>query len=91
MARELTIQIRLTHKEHSTIAAQAGREGLGVGTYLRTLALRAALQESRSGRGRAFRAMRGSQQRSKARGLDKLSIEEIDAEIKAARSSRRRS
>ena len=57
MARELTIQIRLTKEEHETIAAQAGREGLGVGTYLRALALRSALESSGTPRGRAFAAL----------------------------------
>lgn len=91
MPRERTIQIRLSEEEHSTIAAQAGREGLGVGTYLRSLALRESLQADRSGRGRAFRALRRSQDRSKARGLDKLPAKAIRAEIAAARSRRRRS
>src|ERR1051325_5020897 len=31
MARELTIQIRLSEEEHATIASQAKREGIGVG------------------------------------------------------------
>lgn len=91
MPRDLTIQIRLTQEEHSTIAAQAGREGLGVGTYLRSLALRESLQADRTGRGRAYRAMRRIQDRSKARGLDKLSAKKIQAEIKATRARRRRS
>jgi ABC-type branched-subunit amino acid transport system permease subunit len=90
MARELTIQIRLTKEEHSTIATQAGRLGLGVGTYLRTLALRTALEESPTPRGQAFRALRRSQERAKALGLDRMSMDEIDAEIKATRASRRR-
>jgi hypothetical protein len=91
MARELTIQIRLTKEEHSAIATQAGREGLGVGTYLRSLALRESLQADRSGRGRAYRALRRSQDRSKTQGLVKLSAKTIRAEIAAARSRRRRS
>jgi hypothetical protein len=91
MARDLTVQIRMTHEEHSVIAALAGREGLGVGTYLRALALRAALQEAPSPGGHAFRAMRASQARAKAVGLDQLSADAIDAEIKAARTGRRRS
>jgi len=91
MARERTIQIRLTQEEHSTIASQAEREGLGVGTYLRSLALRESLRTDRSGRGRAYRALRRIQDRSKARGLDKLSAKKIQAEIKATRSRRRRS
>lgn len=90
MARDLTIQIRLTKEEHDTIAAQAGREGLGVGTYLRALALRNALESSGSPRGRAFAALRRAQERAKSRGLDKLSPKDIDAEIKAARAARGR-
>jgi len=91
MARELTIQIRLSKEEHSAIASLAGRLGLGVGTYLRSLALRAAFEQLPTPRGRAFRALRSSQQRAKALGLDKMSMDEIDGEIKAARASRRRS
>jgi mobilization protein NikA len=90
MARDLTIQIRLTKEEHDTIAAQAGREGLGVGTYLRTLALRNAFESSGTPRGRAFAALRRAQERSKTRGLDRLSAKDIDAEIKAARATRGR-
>lgn len=90
MARALTIQIRLTEEEHATIASQAKREGLGVGTYLRALALRTAIEASPSLRGRALGALRGIQEHSKARGLDKLSAKEIEAEIKAARAARRR-
>jgi hypothetical protein len=90
MARQLTIQIRLTQKEHATIASQAKREGLGVGTYLRSLALRTAFEASPSARGRAFRALRSIQEHSKARGLDKMSMKKVDAEIKAARATRRR-
>ncbi len=89
MARDLTIQIRLTEQEHATIAAQAEKEGLGVGTYLRALALRTALGGSPSARGRGFAALRRSQERAKARGLDRLSPKEIDSEIKAARTARR--
>jgi hypothetical protein len=91
MARELTVQIRMTQEEHSAIAALARREGLGVGTYLRALALRAGLQEAETPAGKAFRAVRESQARAKAHGLDEISAEDIDAEIKAARSGRRRS
>lgn len=91
MPRERTIQIRLTKEEHSAIAAQAGREGLGVGTYLRSLALRESLQADRSGRGRAFRALRRSQEHSKIQGLDRLPEKVIRTEIAAARSRRRRS
>jgi len=91
MARERTIQIRLTHEEHSVIAAQAEREGLGVGTYLRSLALRESLQADRSGRGRAYGALRRIQDRSKAMGLDKLPVKRIRAEIAAVRSRRRHS
>ena len=90
MARELTIQIRLTEEEHATIASQAKREGLGIGTYLRALALRTAFEASPSPRGRAFRALREIQEHAKARGLDKLSAKEIEAEIKAARAAARR-
>jgi len=90
MARDLTIQIRLTKEEHDTIAAQAEREGLGVGTYLRTLALRNALESSGTPRGRAFVALRRAQERSKTRGLDRLSAKDIDAEIKTARAARGR-
>ena len=90
MARELTIQIRLTDEEHATIASQAKREGLGVGTYLRALALRTAYEASPSPRGRAFRTLRQIQDHSKALGLDKLSANEIKAEIKGARAARRR-
>ncbi len=90
MARDLTIQIRLTKEEHDTIAAQAGREGLGVGTYLRALALRSALESSDTPRGRALAALRRVQDRAKARGLDRLSAKEIGAEIKAARARRGR-
>jgi hypothetical protein len=90
MARELTIQIRLTEEEHDTIASMAKREGLGVGTYLRALALRTAFEASPSPRGQAFRALREIQEHSRAHSLDKLSDEEIEAEIKAARASRRR-
>ena len=89
MARELTIQIRLTEEEHATIAAQAAREGLGVGTYLRALALRTALGASPSARGRAVAALRRSQERAQARGLDKLPAKEIGTEIKAVRATRR--
>jgi ABC-type branched-subunit amino acid transport system permease subunit len=89
VARDLTIQIRLTKEEHQTIAAQAAREGLGVGTYLRALALRTAFEASPSPRGRAFRAVREIQEHAKARGLDKLSLDEINAVIKAARAARR--
>jgi hypothetical protein len=56
-----------------------------VGTYLRALALRRALEESPSRRGAAYRAVRQIHEHSKERGLDKLSEKEIDAEIKAAR------
>jgi len=90
MARDLTIQIRLTREEHDTIAAQAGREGLGVGTYLRALALRSAFESADTPRGRAFAALRRAQERAKSRGLDRLSAKEIDAEIKAARATRGR-
>lgn len=68
-----TIQIRLTKEEHDTIAAQAGREGLGVGTYLRALALRNALESSGSPPGRALAALRRVQERAKSRGLDRFS------------------
>ncbi len=91
MARELTVQIRMTQEEHSAIAALASREGLGVGTYLRALALRAALQEAQSPAGHAFRAMRASQAHAKAKDLDKLSAADIEVEIEGARSGRRRS
>ena len=91
MARELTIQIRLTKEEHDTISAQAGREGLGVGTYLRALALRKASEASGTQRGEAFAALWRSQERAKARGLDGLSAKDVDAEIKAARATRSRS
>ena len=57
MARDLTIQIRLTKEEHATIAAQAEREGLGVGTYLRALALRSAFESSATPRGRAMKTI----------------------------------
>src|SRR6266436_6039011 len=67
MARELTIQIRLTKQEHATIAAQAEKEGLGVGTYLRALALRTVLAALPSSRGRAFTALRRTQERAKVR------------------------
>ena len=90
MARDVTIQIRLTKEEHDTIAAQAGREGLGVGTYLRALALRNAIESSRTPRGQAFAALRRAQERAKARGFDRLSAKDIDAEIKAARATRAR-
>lgn len=89
MARELTIQIRLSKEEHDTIAAQAAREGLGVGTYLRAVALRTALGSLPSARSRAFRAVRDLQEDAKARGLDKLSLDDINAAIKAARKSKR--
>ncbi len=89
MARELTIQIRLTKQEHATIAAQAEKEGLGVGTYLRALALRTALAALPSSRGRAFTALRRTQERAKVRGLDRLSSKEIESEIKSARTARR--
>jgi len=89
MARDITIQIRLTEEEHATIAALAEREGLGVGTYLRALGLRTALEASPSPRGRAFAALRRSHERAKARGLEKLSANEIGTEIKAARAGRR--
>jgi len=89
MARDLTIQIRLTEQEHATIAAQAEKEGLGVGTYLRALALRTALATSQSSRGRAFAALRRSQERAKARGVDRLSSKDIESEIKSARTARR--
>ncbi len=89
MARDLTIQIRLTEQEHATIAAQAEKEGLGVGTYLRALALRTALGATPSSRGRAFAALRRTQERAKARGLDRLSSKEIESEIKSARTARR--
>src|SRR6267142_5021897 len=56
MARELTIQIRLSKEEHELIAAQAAKEGLGVGTFLRALALRKAWESSPTPRGDAFRA-----------------------------------
>ncbi|MFL5311901.1 MAG: plasmid mobilization protein [Myxococcales bacterium] len=88
--RDLTIQIRLTKEEHDTIAAQAGREGLGIGTYLRVLALRNAFEASGSASGRAFAALRRAQERAKTRGLDTLSAKDIDAEIKAARAARSR-
>jgi hypothetical protein len=90
MARALTIQIRLTEEEHATIVSQAKREGLAVGTYLRALALRTAFEASPSPRGRAFRALRETQEHSKARGLHKLSPKQIETEIKAARAARRR-
>jgi hypothetical protein len=90
MARDMTIQIRLTKEEHDTIAAQASRVGLGVGTYLRALALRNAFESSGSPRGRAFAALRRVQEHAKTRGLDKLSPKDIDAEIKAARTTRGR-
>jgi hypothetical protein len=90
MARDLTIQIRLTKEEHDTIAAQAVREGLGVGTYLRALALRNAFESSGSPRGKAFTALRRAQEHAKARGLDRLSPKDIDAEIKAMRAARGR-
>lgn len=90
MARDLTIQIRLSKEEHDTIAAQAAKEGLGVGTYLRALALRTAFEAFPSPRSRAFRALRDIHAHSKASGFDKLSGDEIDAEIKAARTARRR-
>lgn len=90
MARDLTIQIRLTKEEHDTITAQAGREGLGIGTYLRALALRNAFEASGAPRGRAFAALRRAQERSKARGLDGLSAKDVDAETKAARAARGR-
>ncbi len=90
MARDLTIQIRLTKEEHETIATQAGREGLGVGTYLRALALRSAFESSDSPRGRAFAALRRAQELAKSRELDKLSAKDIDGEIKAARVTRAR-
>ena len=66
MARDLTIQIRLTKEEHETIAAQAGREGLGVGTYLRALALRNAFESLGSPRGKAFAVRRRAQKRAKS-------------------------
>jgi hypothetical protein len=91
MARDLTIQIRLTKEEHDTIAAQAVREGLGVGTYLRALALRNTFESLGTPRGRAFAALRLAQERARARGLDRLSAKDIDAEIKAARATRSRS
>src|SRR5437764_12278292 len=87
MARELTIQIRLTKEEHDTIAAQAGREGLGVGTYLRALALRNAFESSGTPRGRAFSALRRGQERAKARGLDRLSATEIKCAMKGGRAN----
>ena len=87
MARDLTIQIRLTKEEHDTIAAQAGREGLGVGTYLRALAFRNAFESSGTPRARAFAALRRVQEHAKTRGVDQLSAKEIDAEIKAARAA----
>src|SRR2546427_3559083 len=90
MARDLTIQIRLTKEEHDTIAAQAGREGLGVGTYLRALALRNAFESSGSPRGRSFAALRRAQERAKPRGLAPLSPKDINAEIQAAPPGRRR-
>jgi len=90
MARDLTIQIRLTKEEHDTIVAQAGREGLGVGTYLRALALRNAFESSGSPRGKAFAALRRAQERAKLRGLDRLSAKDINTEIKAARARRER-
>ena len=90
MARERTIQIRLTKEEHDTIALQAGREGLGVGTYLRALALRNAFEASGTPRGAAFAALRRAQERAKSRGTDKLTAKDIDAEIKAARATRGR-
>jgi hypothetical protein len=90
MARELTIQIRLTKEEHDTIVAQAQREGLGVGTYLRALALRSAFEASGTPRGAAFAALRRTQERAKVRGLDRLAAKVIDAEIKAARNTRGR-
>jgi len=89
MARDLTIQIRLTEQEHATIAAQAEKEGLGVGTYLRALALRTALATSQASRGRAVAALRRSQERAKARGVDRLSSKDIESEIKSARTARR--
>ena len=91
MARELTIQIRLTEQEHATIAAQAAREGLGVSTFLRALALRTALQAAPTPAGRAAAALRRSQERSVARGLTKLKPDEIEAAIRQARAGRRRS
>ncbi len=90
MARELTIQIRLSKEEHELIAAQAAKEGLGVGTFLRALALRKAWESSPTPRGNAFRALRAIQEDAKARGLDKLSLDEINEEITAAREARRR-
>jgi hypothetical protein len=90
VARDLTIQIRLTKEEHDTIAAQAGREGLGVGTYLRALALRNAFESSDPPRGKAFTALRRAQERAKAGGLARLSAKEIDAEVKTARATRGR-
>jgi hypothetical protein len=44
----------------------------------------------RLARRRALAALRRAQERAKARGLDGLSSKEIDAEIKAARATRRR-
>jgi hypothetical protein len=64
---------------------------LGVGTYLRALALRNAFEASRTPRGEPFAALRRAQERSKARGLDRLSAKDIDAEIKVARATRSRS
>lgn len=90
MARDLTIQIRLTKEEHDTIAAQAGRDGLGVGTYLRALALRNAFESSGTPRWRALASLRRVQEHAKAHGVDKLSAKKIDAEIKAARAARGR-
>ena len=90
MARDLTIQIRLTREEHDTIAAQAVREGLGVGTYLRALALRKAFESSHSPRGRTLAAGRRAQQRAKARGKDRVSPKDVRARIKAGRAARGR-
>jgi len=59
-----------------------------VGTYLRALALRTAWEASPTPRGRAFRAMREIQEDAKARGLDKLTLDDINAVIKAARAAR---
>src|SRR2546430_12979025 len=89
MARELTIQIRLTKEEHDTIAAQAGREGLGVGTYLRALALRNAFESSGTPRGRAFSALRRAPERAEAGRLGRLSPQEVGAGGEASRATRR--
>jgi hypothetical protein len=91
MARDLRIQIRLTKEEHDAIAAQARRQGLGIGTYLRALALWNAVELTGTPRGRALASLNRAQERARGRGLDRLSAKDIDAEIKAARATRSRS